>query len=400
MENEKDNISMLQEPREAYKINNYTYEEAEAIFGDKRYELIYGEIFLFASPKEIHQDILGKISRVFGNFFEQKKCKSYIAPFDVFLDGKEKEDREIVVQPDIMIVCDMEKIKSDGIYGVPTLVVEILSSNVTHDRIRKYKIYEKYGVKEYWIVDPVTRITDIFVLNEKNKYELKQQYSFDENIKSYIFENLQVNLKEYYNEDYEIKKENKNISMLQEPREAYRINNYTYEEAEAIFGDKRYELIYGEIFLFASPKEIHQDILGEISFEFKRFLKGKKCKSYVEPFDVFLDGEEKENTSVVVQPDIMIVCDMEKIKSDGIYGAPTLVVEILSSNVTHDRIRKYKIYEKYGVKEYWIVDPVTRITDIFVLNEKNKYELKQQYSFGENIKSHIFENLEVSLKDI
>ena len=116
-----------------------------------------------------------------------------------------------------------------------------------------------------------------------------------------------------------------------------------------------------EVLMSPRPAIKHQIIAGNIHHIFRRYLKGKRCKAFFEP-DVFLD---EQNNFV---PDVLIVCDRDKIKPNGIYGAPDLVVEILSpSTAAKDKGIKKAVYEKTGVKEYWIVDPESKSIDVYHL---------------------------------
>ena len=118
-----------------------------------------------------------------------------------------------------------------------------------------------------------------------------------------------------------------------------------------------------EVAMSPRPATTHARIAGNIHGIFWRFLKGKRCEVYMET-DVFLD--EKNN----FVPDVLIVCDKNKIKANGIYGAPDLVVEVLSpSTMTRDRGIKKDVYEKAGVREYWIVDPVSQSIEVYHLKE-------------------------------
>ena len=133
-----------------------------------------------------------------------------------------------------------------------------------------------------------------------------------------------------------------------------------YKEWELDEGE-RYELIRGEAFGMVGPNERHQAILMQLSAQFFNFLQGKPCRVYPAPFDVRLFYEEDESDDTVVQPDIMVICDKEKIGDEGCRGAPDLVVEILSpSNTAIEMERKLKLYMEAGVREYWVVDPVNK----------------------------------------
>ena len=129
------------------------------------------------------------------------------------------------------------------------------------------------------------------------------------------------------------------------------------------------EIINNEAILMPRPNINHSIIIGNIYENFKSFLKNKNCRIFTE-VEVYLDKN-------VVVPDILVVCDIEKIGFRGIYGSPDLVVEVLSfSNINHDKKIKFEIYEKYKIPEYWIVDPNKK--EVYVYNLKNdKYILHE-----------------------
>ena len=131
---------------------------------------------------------------------------------------------------------------------------------------------------------------------------------------------------------------------------------YTLEDYYALPDERRVELIDGVIYDMASPTFIHQTISFELAKKFSAYIEKNngKCISMISPLDVQLDMDNK----TMVQPDVMIICDRSKIKKRVVYGAPDLVVEVLSpSTYKKDRRLKLKKYRAAGVREYWIVDP-------------------------------------------
>ena len=131
----------------------------------------------------------------------------------------------------------------------------------------------------------------------------------------------------------------------------------------------RWELYDGIPYMMAGASEWHQRLVVEFSAQLRDFLRGKPCRVYVAPFDVRLFYKEDESDKIVVQPDILVVCDAAKL-SDGkaCKGAPDFIIEIMSdSSEAHDSITKRKLYEKAGVGEYWIVAEDTVYK--YVLNE-------------------------------
>lgn len=184
---------------------------------------------------------------------------------------------------------------------------------------------------------------------------------------------------------------------------AYKLKKYTYADLLEMDDDKRYELIDGELYLMSSPKILHQEIVGEIYAQLHNCLKGKKCKAFVSPLDVCLSGVKNPKKEYnVVQPDVLVVCDENKLTKDmGIQGAPDLVIEVLSpSTRRHDTYRKFNLYQHYGVREYWIIDTEAEVIYQYILNEKNIYTLPKTYEITEDIKVNILKNCIISLKDI
>ncbi|GHV94499.1 hypothetical protein AGMMS50293_08190 [Spirochaetia bacterium] len=169
-----------------------------------------------------------------------------------------------------------------------------------------------------------------------------------------------------------------------------------YKEWELKPGE-RFELIYGEAYAMAAPNTAHQTISMRLSIEIGNFLKGKKCQPFAAPFDVRLFYEEDESDDTVVQPDLVVVCDPEKLGKEGCRGAPDLVVEILSpSNSFFEMIRKIELYETAGVRECWIIDPEHKQMAIYCLVE-GKYVL-QKFGDKDTVKSEALPGLEINLE--
>ncbi len=142
-------------------------------------------------------------------------------------------------------------------------------------------------------------------------------------------------------------------------------SDYTYADYLTWPEDERWELIDGEAFdMTPAPTTRHQEVLLEIASQLKISLHGKPCRVFPAPVDVVFPSAARSEDSAknVVQPDVIVVCDPAKIRDTGIFGAPDLVVEILSpSTSSKDHIRKKALYERNGVKEYWLVHPVERV---------------------------------------
>ncbi len=146
----------------------HTYADYRAWPEDARYELIDGVAYLMSpGPDLAHQEVAGEIYRQLANALIDKPCRAYIAPLDVRLPkaGERDEQVDTVVQPDVMVVCQTERLDRRGVRGAPDLVVEVLSpSTAGHDHIRKRRIYERAGVREYWLLHPTDRILTIYCL--------------------------------------------------------------------------------------------------------------------------------------------------------------------------------------------------------------------------------------------
>lgn len=138
----------------------FTYGDYLQWQGDERWELIDGEAYLMSpAPLRIHQQVLGELSRQAANFFEERPCEVYFAPFDVRFPKEDEPDAAVntVLQPDLVVICDPDKLDDAGARGAPDWVVEILSPSTTsRDRVAKRLVYERHGVREYWVVDPKT----------------------------------------------------------------------------------------------------------------------------------------------------------------------------------------------------------------------------------------------------
>ena len=182
----------------------------------------------------------------------------------------------------------------------------------------------------------------------------------------------------------------------------------TVEEFFAIYGEEneRYELIDGIPYMMAAPGTVHQELSMFLSIEISGYLKGKKCKLFVAPYDVFLkesptdeSGKPKKNKRVkgtVVQPDLMVICDKEKIKHNGCHGAPDFIIEIASLSTREmDKGYKMRKYASTGVKEYWLVDPAEEKISVYKFKQKGKKAEVADFTFKDKVKSHVLEGLEI-----
>ena len=166
-----------------------TLEQYEALPENTRIEVFEGVICDTGSPSRTHQTILLTLFSLLNSYVKQKKenCEVLPAPFDVKLS----DNPLTIVQPDIMIICDKNKLDENRCNGAPDFIIEIVSpSNPSDDYIRKLYYYKNYGVREYWIVDPRRKTITV------NYFEgdiINVQYSFDSIVKVNIYDDLYIN---------------------------------------------------------------------------------------------------------------------------------------------------------------------------------------------------------------
>ncbi|MDC3413688.1 Uma2 family endonuclease [Aquibacillus sp. 3ASR75-11] len=134
-------------------------------------EYIDGFVYMSPSPSTKHQRISRKLQIKFGNLLEGNPCELFSAPYDIELKNDKIDGTKIII-PDISIICDKSGFTDARYVGVPNLIVEILSpSNQSHDLITKLNLYMNYGVKEYWIVNPMLNSITVYALNDEKMYE-------------------------------------------------------------------------------------------------------------------------------------------------------------------------------------------------------------------------------------
>lgn len=184
-----------------YGGKKVSYEEFMQIYEKStlRMEFINGEIYLLSSPTVRHQDILGALHIRFSEYFKGKKCKVYVAPFDVHFKKKGIKEPD-VMQPDLLVACDIEgNVNEKGKYmGTPTLTIEILSEGTRKkDMIHKLNTYSLSGVKEYWIIDTKQERVMVYEFEECETVELKV-YEKGKVAQSGVFKGLEVDVRELF----------------------------------------------------------------------------------------------------------------------------------------------------------------------------------------------------------
>ncbi|MDE6935567.1 MAG: Uma2 family endonuclease [Oscillospiraceae bacterium] len=183
-------------------------------------------------------------------------------------------------------------------------------------------------------------------------------------------------------------------------------SNLAYQE------DPREELIGGKVVaMFPRPAFNHNRVAENIDFMFRSFLKGKACVPLGDGYDLFLSEDHH------FIPDFMVVCDRDKIRRDGVHGAPDLVVEVLSpTTARNDKTVKKAAYAKSGVREYWIVDPEGKSIEIYlnqdgdlVLHDVHalipdwmlaKMTVEELAEVVTQFRCSLYEDLEISIADV
>lgn len=164
-------------------------------------------------------------------------------------------------------------------------------------------------------------------------------------------------------------------------------------------GENRFEYFNGEVIYLPSPSVEHQRVLLNIAAEFRNYFRSKPCEAFIAPLDLWLINKEK-SLNVKVQPDLMVICDKTGLRENSYYGAPALIIEIISpSNENHDRIKKYIIYMDFGVKEYWIINPKLKTVEVYTL-EKDEYQQAAIYKSNDCAVSHTFGGLKIHLEKV
>jgi Uma2 family endonuclease len=179
---------------------------------------------------------------------------------------------------------------------------------------------------------------------------------------------------------------------------------YTYADYLQWFDDVRRELVDGFIKLMSGPRTAHQRNSRELSYVLNNIIKRHKgkCQVFYAPFDVRLPANgnrEHKAVDTVVQPDICIICDPGKIDLRGCCGAPDFIAEILSpASTEYDTTTKLRLYERVGVREYWVVAP-DEYVDAYILQADGKYSEAKRYVYG-RIPVMVLENEEIDLAEI
>ena len=218
----------------AEEIKRYTYKDYVKWDTKIRYELINGIPYAMASPSIAHERISRKLFRQLDNFLIGKTCEVFDAPLDVRLNYDSFDD--IVVQPDIFVVCDESKLNGKHVKGAPDFIIEILSpSNTLHDTRIKFIQYQKAGVKEYWIVDSLAKTVQVYILKE-GKYGKGIVYRDDDIVPVHTLKGCEINLADVFYDTFEPEDDEDDSELIAKQRiiEAFKkvgVNDEQIEKA-------------------------------------------------------------------------------------------------------------------------------------------------------------------------
>lgn len=180
---------------------------------------------------------------------------------------------------------------------------------------------------------------------------------------------------------------------------------YTYTDYMSYAEGEKIEIIDGHIYnMSPDPSRIHQKIISELITTLNVYIRSNNgpCEVYPSPFDVFLsDNKDIQNCKNIVQPDVSVIYDKNKLNNKGCLGAPDMIIEIVSPyNPSNDYVRKLSLYEQFNVREYWIINPMKETILVYRLDENNQYAAPDSYTFKNKIKVGIYDNLEIDFNSL
>jgi Uma2 family endonuclease len=181
----------------------YRYGEYRTWSDDERWELIDGVAYdMSPAPSTAHQAIVVWLIQALGPVLEKGGCRVFVAPFDVLLpDTPGQPDDEVlnVVQPDLAVICDPSKLRPFGCVGAPDWVIEILSPSTSRrDLAEKHALYERHGVREYWVIDPGNRYIHVYVLGDDGRYPKPRLHVGAMIVKSIVCTGFEIKLEELF----------------------------------------------------------------------------------------------------------------------------------------------------------------------------------------------------------
>jgi len=194
---------------QAHQNQKFTYADYLTWPDDERWELIDGVAYpwngihaMSPGPSRSHQALSRELLMQFANYLKNRTCKIYNAPLDVRLaDVSDASDNyvETVVQPDLLVVCDPAKLDEKGCNGAPDLIVEIVSkSTASKDLQLKFELYQRNGVKEYWVIHPAEHSLLVFKRGEDGRYGAADRYADKDAVPVTLLGDLVVHLDEVF----------------------------------------------------------------------------------------------------------------------------------------------------------------------------------------------------------
>ena len=173
-------------------------------------------------------------------------------------------------------------------------------------------------------------------------------------------------------------------------------SEYSIEDIYNLPEGQHAELIDGELYMMAAPSTKHQRLVTEFTYLIKDYIKRNngECEIFPSPFAVFLNADNE----IYLEPDISVICDKSKLEDKGCNGAPDWIVEVISPSTQRmDYSIKLFKYRTAGVREYWIVNPITKTVQIYSFDGE---EDSSQFSFDDEISVHIFDGLTIKISDL
>ena len=179
---------------------------------------------------------------------------------------------------------------------------------------------------------------------------------------------------------------------------------YTYADYYQWKFLERLELLRGRIFKLAAANTAHQRLSLKLAVSLYGYLKGCPCEAFIAPFDVRLPVKNRkrdDQVTTVVQPDVCVVCDPQKVDDRGVCGAPDLIIEVLSpSNSQYDVRDKFDVYQEAGVREYWVVSPMQENVMVSLLQADGKYGVSTIYKPGDTLHAATVNGFSVDIRQL
>jgi Uma2 family endonuclease len=299
----------------------WTYAEYAALpENGRRFELIEGSLVEMSSPTRKHQIVSDAFLTALKAAINGTDFRVFYAPLDVALGSDVLNACETVVQPDLLVVPNGSS--QSCVLGAPPWVLEVLSPSTSrHDQVVKLRLYEKYGVGEYWVVNPDQRTVTAF-RRQESVFLPGENFAFDQQLTICslgVRVNLQTVATELARQD----------AIDQKAMVGQCLGNWTYAEYAALPEDgRRFELIEGSLVEMSSPTRKHQIVSDAFLTALKAVINGTDFRVFYAPLDVALGSDVLNACETVVQPDLLVVPNGSS--QICLLGPPPWVLEVLS----------------------------------------------------------------------